>query len=78
MNGGADTSLESKFSHMKQALSAFNQKLSSDTERKINSKIEEIKELDFRLSDIHRKINEYTRILKSIFYFRQIRIAQRG
>ena len=68
MNGGAEHSLESKFSHMKQALASFNQKLSSDTERRINSKIEEVKELDQRLADIHRKINEYTRILRTEKY----------
>ncbi len=68
MNGGADNSLQAKFSSMKQALASFNQKLSSDTERKINSKIEEINELDSRLADIHRKINEYTRILRTEKY----------
>lgn len=68
MNGGADNSLQAKFAAMKQSLAAFNQKLSSDTERKINSKIEEITELDTRLSDIHRKINEYTRILRTEKY----------
>ncbi len=68
MNGGADDTYRSKFEQMKHSLAAFNQKLSSDTERKINSKIDELNQLDARLTDIHRKINEYTRVLRTEKY----------
>ncbi len=66
--GGAANTYENNFANIKQALAAFNQKLSSDTEAKINSKIKEINELDARLSDIHRKINEYTTVLRTEKY----------
>lgn len=67
--GGADDNAYSRnFSNLKQSLAGFNQKLSSETERKINSKISEIKSLNDRLEDISRKIHEYTKILRSEKY----------
>lgn len=56
------------FDGLKQSLSGFNQKLSSETERKINSKIFEIKSLNSKLEDISNKINEYTKILRTERY----------
>jgi hypothetical protein len=62
--GGADDSYDRHFDNIKQSLAGFNQKLSSDTDRRIKSKIAEINSLNSQLEDIHRKINEYTRILR--------------
>jgi len=63
-----DNSYAKHFDTIKQSLSRFNKKLSSDTDRKINSKITKINNLNFQLENIHKKINEYTRILRNEKY----------
>jgi hypothetical protein len=66
--GGASNQYEQHFENIKQSLAGFNQKLSSDTDRKIKAKISEIGELNAQLESIHKKINEYTKILRTEKY----------
>jgi hypothetical protein len=62
--GVANSQYMVSFNMMKQTLSKLNQKLSDETERKINEKINGIIELENKLTEIYNNINEYTRILK--------------
>jgi len=68
LHGGSSGSYEQHFENIKQSLAGFNQKLSSDTDRKIKSKISEINELTSRLDTIHKNITEYTKILRTEKY----------
>jgi len=66
--GGAHGTYEQHFENIKQSLAGFNQKLSSDTDRKIKSKISEINDLSSKLDNIHKNITEYTKILRTEKY----------
>jgi hypothetical protein len=66
--GGSNGSYEQHFENIKHSLAGFQQKLSSDTDRKIKSKIFEINDLTSKLDNIHKNITEYTKILRSEKY----------
>ena len=53
------------FDTIKRSLSGYNQKLSSNTQSEIESKLKKIEELETDLSNLHKKINKYTQILKT-------------
>ena len=53
------------FDTMKNSLLGYNQKLSSKTQLEIESKLKSIQKLETELSDLHKKINKYTQILKT-------------
>ena len=53
------------FDTIKRSLSGYNQKLSLNTQSDIESKLKKIEELETDLSNLHKKINKYTQILKT-------------
>jgi len=64
LSGGFDNNYKKTFEGIKSSLSNYNQKLSSETEKRINKKINDIGILEGELNKIQEQINEYTTILR--------------
>jgi len=63
-SGGSKTKHELSYDAIKHNLESIGQKLSSDTDRQVMTKINKIKILEEELAAIHTKINNYTEILR--------------
>ena len=76
--GNFTNNYKQSFNIIKQSLAGLNQKLSSNTERKLEEKIQKIEELENDLFEMHKKINTYTKILRSDknarYYKKEVRI----
>lgn len=66
--GGFDNNYKKTFEGIKSSLNNYNQKLSSETEKRINKKINDIGILEGELNKIQEQINEYTKILREEKY----------
>ena len=69
IGGGSNSFFSDKykqaFDTIKISLSGYNQKLSSKTQSEIEGKLKKIEDLETDLSNLHKKINKYTQILKT-------------